>query len=278
MLKDLSIETVLNNLTMGIVILDEKRNLVYINDLTTKITGYSLADIKNLDQWFKAAYPDPKERREVRSVFEDNLKNGRYYNRVLEIKTKSGSKKQIEFRVNPIEDDYLLVNLMDVSKRIAREKEIEYLSFHDELTGLYNRRYFENEMERLDDSRRYPLSIIIGDLDNLKDVNDNFGHLKGDEYLKRSAVILNELLRSEDIIARIGGDEFAILLPETDQQETKMVCNRIIDKFAKSNQQEDFPGDFRISLGCATAVDSEQKLVSIYNRADQNMYKNKGRK
>jgi diguanylate cyclase (GGDEF)-like protein/PAS domain S-box-containing protein len=278
LLKDLSIETVLNNLTMGIVILDEKGKLIYINDLTTKITGYSSADIKDLDQWFQAVYPDQKERKEVRTNFEENLKNGRYYNRVLEIKTKFGPKKHIQFRVNPIENDYLLVNLMDVSKRIAREKEIEYLSFHDELTGLYNRRYFENDMERLDDSRRYPLSIIIGDLDNLKDVNDNFGHLKGDEYLKKSASILKELLRSEDIIARIGGDEFAVLLPETAQAETKVICNRIIEEFAKINQQEDFSVDFKISLGCATTNDSEHKLLSIYNRADQNMYKNKGRK
>lgn len=278
MLKDLSIETVLNNLTMGIAILDEKRNFIYLNDLTTKITGYSLNDISNLEEWFKTAYPDSEKREKVRSSFEENLKKSKYYNRILKIKSKSGEEKHVEFRVNSIDDDYLLVNLMDVSQRIARKKEIEYLSFHDELTSLYNRRYFENEMERLDESRNYPISIIIGDLDNLKDVNDNFGHLMGDDYLKRSASILEELMRSEDIIARIGGDEFAILLPETAAEEAAIICKRIEEKFSEMNSKENFPIDFKISLGSATTASNKEKLVSIYNRADQNMYKNKGRK
>jgi diguanylate cyclase (GGDEF)-like protein/PAS domain S-box-containing protein len=278
MLKDLSIETVLNNLTMGIAILDEKRNFTYINDLTTKITGYSLDDINNLDQWFKNAYPNSEKREKVRSIFEDNLKKSKYYNKVLKIKTKTGKEKHIEFRVNSIGNNYLLVNLMDVSQRVARKNEIEYLSFHDELTSLYNRRYFENEMERLDESRKYPISIIIGDLDNLKDVNDNFGHLVGDDYLKRSALILEKLMRSEDIIARIGGDEFAILLPGTGKAETSLICERIKERFSEINSRGNFPVDFKISLGCATAADNQEQLVSVYNSADQNMYKNKGRK
>lgn len=277
MLKDLSIKKILNNLTMGIVIIDENRDFIYSNDLTTKITGYTLAEIKNLKQWFAAAYPDKDKRREIQKSLEDNLKNSKNYNRVLEIRTKNNEKKHIEFRVNKISDDYLLVNLIDVSKRIAREKEIEYLSYHDKLTDLYNRRYFENEMERLDGSRRYPVSIIIGDLDNLKEVNDNFGHLIGDNYLQNSALIFKELLRSEDIIARIGGDEFAVLLAETDAQATNLICNRIKEKFDEFNSQNELPVEFKISLGFATAVDEEEKLVECYNRADQNMYKNKGR-
>mgnify|MGYP006294462489 CR=1 FL=1 len=278
MLKDLSVETVLNNLTMGIAILDENRNFVYINELTRKITGYSMDDIKNLDQWFNHVYSDQEKREKIRNKFKENLKTSNYYNKVLEIDTKSGEKKHIEFRVNPISEDYLLVNLVDVSKRIAREKEIEYLSYHDELTDLYNRRYFENEMERLDGSRRYPISIIIGDLDNLKTVNDNYGHLMGDKYLKKSAAILTDLLRAEDIIARIGGDEFAILLPETDEKDTLLICKRIKEKFAAYNTQNNFPTDFKISLGSATLTNNKHKLVEGYKRADQNMYKNKGRK
>lgn len=278
MLKNLSLKTILNNLTMGIAILDKNRDYIYINDLTTKITGYSLSDIKNLDQWLKKAFPESEIRDEIYNDFQDKLENNKYYNRVLEISTKSGKKKLVEFRVNSIEDNYLLVNLVDVSRRVEREQKIEYLSYHDALTELYNRRYFENEMERLDISRRYPISIIIGDLDNLKTVNDNHGHLLGDQYLKKSANILSDLLRAEDIIARIGGDEFAILLPETGYKETSLICDRIKKEFASYNSANDFPVDLRISLGFATAKKSSKKLFDIYNQADKNMYKNKGRK
>jgi len=278
MLKDLSLETILNNLTMGIAILDEERNFIYINDLTTKITGYSLSDIENLEGWFNAAFPDPKKRNEIYTAFKEKVASREHYNRVSEISTKSGEKKFVEFRVNPIEDNYLLVNLVDVSRRVEREKEIKYLSYHDSLTELYNRRYFENEMERLNGSRRYPISIIIGDLDNLKIVNDNHGHLLGDEYLKKSADILSDLLRAEDIIARIGGDEFAILLPETGTEETSQICRRIIKEFKKYNSANDFPVDFEISLGYATAKTNNKGLFEVYNQADKNMYKNKGRK
>jgi len=278
MLKDLSLEKILNNLTMGIAILDENRNFIYINDLTTEITGYSLSDIKDLDQWFEAAFPDSKKRNEIYTAFKNKLISGEHYNKVSEISTKSGESKFVEFRVNPVNNNYLLVNLMDVSRRVEREKEIKYLSYHDGLTDLYNRRYFEIEMERLNDSRRYPISIIIGDLDKLKTVNDNHGHLLGDEYLKKSADILNNLLRSEDIIARIGGDEFAILLPETDREETSHICRRIIKEFEKYNSANDFPVDFKISLGYAVAEEDNKSLFEIYNQADKNMYKNKGRK
>lgn len=278
MLKDLSIETVLNNLTMGIAILDENRDFIYINDLTTKITGYSISEIKNLEQWFKFAFPDPVQREKIHSAFKEKLAEREHYNRVSEIKTKSGKNKFVEFRVNPIGEDYLLVNLVDVSRRIEREKEIKYLSYHDELTDLYNRRYFEEEMKRLDDSRRYPISIIIGDLDNLKTVNDNYGHLLGDEYLRKAADILKELLRAEDVVARIGGDEYAVLLSKTDKKECVQICERIIKKFEAQNSENNFPVDFKISLGCATASRSGKKLTDIYNQADKNMYKNKGRR
>lgn len=278
MLKDLSLETVLNNLTMGIAILDENRDFIYINDLTTKITGYSLNEIKNLEQWFEYAFPDPAQRAKIYSAFKERLAKGEHYNRVSEIRTKSGENKFVEFRVNPIGENYLLVNLVDVSRRIEREKEIKYLSYHDELTDLYNRRYFEEEMNRLDDSRLYPISIIIGDLDNLKEVNDNYGHLLGDEYLRKAAQVLKELLRSEDVVARIGGDEFAVLLSETDKKECAHICKRIKAEFKKYNSRGSFPVEFKISLGCATARKSSKKLTDIYNQADKNMYKNKGRR
>lgn len=278
MLKDLGLETVLNNLTMGITILDEKRDFVYINDLTTKITGYSISDISNLEHWFEAAFPNSDQRLKIYSDFKEKLSRGEHYNRVSEIRTKSGKNKFVEFRINPIGDDYLLVNLVDVSRRIEREKEIKYLSYHDELTDIYNRRYFEEEMNRLDDSRLHPISIIIGDLDNLKAVNDNYGHLLGDEFLRKAAQILKDMLRVEDVVARIGGDEFAVLLSKAGNKECAHICDRIKDEFKKNNNADSFPVEFKISLGCATAKNTSNKLADIYNQADKNMYKNKGRR
>ena len=277
MLNELSLQTILNNLTMGIAIIDENRDIIYINELTTKITGYSLSDIKNLDQWFKVAFPDEEKRNEIYTDFKNKLSRGEHYNRVSEVKTKKGRNKFLEFRVNTLENDYLLVNLVDVSSKVEQKKEIEYLSYHDSLTDLYNRRYFEAEMERLNKSRRYPISIIIGDLDNLKLVNDNYGHLLGDNYLEKSADILKDILRTEDIIARIGGDEFAVLLPETGREETALICERIIEEFDRHNSANNYPVDFKISLGCATAEIETKKLNDIYNQADKNMYLNKGR-
>lgn len=277
MLNNLSLKTILNNLTMGIAILDENRNFIYINDLTTKITGYTLADIKNLDIAFKLAFPNFKKRNEIRETFKNKIDKGQYYNQVLKIRTKNNQKKFIEFRVNPLENGILLVNLMDVSKRVEQEAEIKYLSYHDGLTNLYNRRYFEAEMERMNHSRNYPISIIIGDLDNLKIINDTYGHVNGDQYLKKSAEILKKTLRAEDIIARIGGDEFAVLLPKTGAKAAKLICKRIINQFENYNSKNKYLNDFKISIGFATAAEIKKDLFEIYNQADKNMYKNKGR-
>ncbi|ADO77261.1 sensor domain-containing diguanylate cyclase [Halanaerobium praevalens] len=277
MLNDLSLKTILNNLTMGIAILDKNRKFIYINDLTTKITGYTLADIKNLDVAFKLAFPNFEKRNEVRENFKNKIAKGKHYNQVINIRTKNNKNKFIEFRVNPLENGYLLVNLMDVSKRVEQEAEIKYLSYHDGLTNLYNRRYFEAEMERMNHSRNYPISIIIGDLDNLKIINDTYGHLNGDQYLKKSAEILKKTLRTEDIIARIGGDEFAVLLPKTGTKAAKIICKRIINQFKNYNSENKYLNDFKISLGFATAAAIKKDLFEIYNQADKNMYKNKGR-
>lgn len=116
---------------------------------------------------------------------------------------------------------------LDITENKRKEKEIEYLSFHDKMTGLYNRRYFENELKRLETSRKLPIAILIADLDNLKYINDQFGHLKGDQYIKIAAEIIKNSTREADIAARIGGDEFALILPETTLKEADLIYQRI---------------------------------------------------
>ena len=109
-------------------------------------------------------------------------------------------------------------------KRI--EEKIRYLSFHDALTGLYNRAYFEEELERYNFPRYYPLSIMMVDINGLKVINDTLGHYEGDKLLQHFASLLNSISRKGDVITRLGGDEFAILLPSTTSQETHRICER----------------------------------------------------
>jgi len=164
---------------------------------------------------------------------------------------------------------------IDIDKQKRQEEKIKYLSFHDELTGLYNRRYFEAEMERLSNSRKYPISIIIGDLDQLKIINDNFGHIKGDYYIEKASDIFKKVFRKEDIAARVGGDEFAVLLPETSENAAKKICHRIKKEYEMLNEREAFDVPFSISLGLSTLKNGRGNLKDCYKKADHNMYKNK---
>lgn len=153
-----------------------------------------------------------------------------------------------------------------------QKEEIEALSFTDQLTGLYNRRFFEEEMKRLDTKRQLPLSIIMADLNGLKIINDSYGHNKGDEILVEAAQILKESLREEDILARQGGDEFSVLLPNTTKKEAESIEKRIKEKCRKK-QIDMIP--ISIALGRATKEKSDQDIEKVLKKADDKMYKNK---
>ncbi|MGM0410790.1 MAG: PAS domain S-box protein, partial [Bacillota bacterium] len=160
----------------------------------------------------------------------------------------------------------------DISDRKEKEKEINYIIYKDSLTGLYNRRFFEAEMERLDTKRQLPLSIIMGDLNGLKIINDSYGHEKGDQMLIETAKMLKEVLREEDILARHGGDEFTILLPKTSNEEAEKIVRRINNRNKKIGKDQ-IP--ISIGMGVATKNKDEENIKDILKEADNNMYKNK---
>jgi len=155
--------------------------------------------------------------------------------------------------------------------KLQKEK-TEKLSYNDFLTGLYNRRFFKEEMKRLDTKRQLPLSIIMADLNGLKIINDSYGHDKGDEILVEIARILKESLREEDILARQGGDEFAVLLPNTTKTVAERIEKRIKEECSKT-EIDMIP--ISIALGRATKEKSDENLEEVLKKADDEMYKNK---
>ncbi|NLY39889.1 MAG: diguanylate cyclase [Firmicutes bacterium] len=162
----------------------------------------------------------------------------------------------------------------NITERFSYEARLKYISLHDPLTGLYNRAYYENELQRLEGDREYPVAIISADLDGLKLINDILGHKEGDRMLKVCALVLKKALRKSDIIARVGGDEFVLLMPRTDQKAMEKVAARIRMEIENYNRQHwDLP--ISMSIGMAVSKGPAQSLEETYIAADSLMYRDK---
>lgn len=155
---------------------------------------------------------------------------------------------------------------------IRRKEEIICLSYHDKLTGLYNRRFCEEEMRRLDTERNLPISVIVGDVNGLKLTNDAFGHEAGDRQLMKIADILREECRKDEIIARTGGDEFLIILPETRIEDAEKIVTRIRERCDKEKEDPIKPS---ISMGCSVKENINQDTTVVIKIAEDRMYKTK---
>ncbi len=162
--------------------------------------------------------------------------------------------------------------IQDITERKEKEIEISYLSYHDHLTGLYNRRFYEEELKRLDTERNLPLTIVIGDVNGLKLINDSFGHDKGDELIKKVAEVIKNGCRADDIIARLGGDEFVILLPKTNNFEAEQIIKRIQEETLK---EELGSIDISVSFGWKTKNKKEEKTQDLFKKAEDHMYMKK---
>jgi len=170
------------------------------------------------------------------------------------------------------------ISIVDITERKEAEEKLRFMSFHDALTGLYNRAYFEEEMARLSGSRQFPVSIIACDLDGLKQINDQFGHHEGDRAIKAAAKVLSlHTFRKEDVVARIGGDEFIVILPTVDLNENETIFDRInigIENFNKSTIDDDLYRPISMSMGFAV-IQEGGSLEEGYKAADKAMYLNK---
>jgi diguanylate cyclase (GGDEF)-like protein len=191
--------------------------------------------------------------------------------------SRDGKESAIEYTAAPIIDNNgntigCVLVFRDISDKKAKQREVEYLSYHDQLTGLYNRRYFEEASTRLDTKRNLPLSVIFGDVNGLKIINDAFGHSQGDQLIQMVAEILKAVCRADDIITRVGGDEFIILLPKTDSIALEKLIVRIrehTNRIAIKNIETS------ISFGWDTKNDETRAVSDVVKKAEDFMYQKK---
>ena len=161
----------------------------------------------------------------------------------------------------------------DVSSRHSIQEKLDYLSMHDALTGLFNRAYFLEELKRLEFSRLYPITIMLADLEDLNKIDYQYDMSSGDELVKHTATLLRTVFRSEDMVARISGDEFIALMPRCSARAAEKALQRVVNMVNAFNmEQPTLP--LNLSLGIATA-ETGQSLADTLKLANSQMSSNK---
>jgi len=264
----------------AIIVADSYRKIVFWNKAAEKIFNYTSAEIigKSVGLIIPQdllVFSDPKSNNKPKKNIPTNKLNSK--EKFIEIigRKKNNICIPLEVSITSWESEkglFFTLVIRDITTRKNAEEKLRYLSFHDNLTGLYNRSYFEEELRRLDTARQLPLSIIVGDIDGFKLVNDVFGYKEGDSLLKSLAKVLKESCRVDDILARWGGDEFVILLPKTDSRAASEVISRI-EKKSKSIGDNEIP--LTISLGFALKDKITLNVEDIIKEAEVSMKQKK---
>lgn len=184
----------------------------------------------------------------------------------------AGQEEYYEMRIMKGIDNKVVA----IARRITEEHDhllqIEYLSYHDQITGLYNRRYFDEELLNLEQENNYPITVTFADVNGLKLINDSFGHHEGDQLLKKFAKVLKETCGTRVLAARIGGDEFALIMTGADEEEMKELIRQIDGKCKKENVNAIA---LSVSFGWATVYSSRDSMREALKLAEDRMYQKK---
>jgi diguanylate cyclase (GGDEF)-like protein/PAS domain S-box-containing protein len=260
----------------AIVITDHEGTIEWVNRAFTLLTGYTFTEA--IDRNLRELVKSDQQETEIYKQLWKTIIAGEVWHGQITNRRKDGRTYPEEQTITPLRNKlgkitHFIAVKWDISERKQAEEELRLLSIHDSLTGLYNRNFFMEEMARLERGRDFPVSIVMADLDGLKHVNDREGHAAGDSLLNHAAEVLTLAFRAGDVVARIGGDEFAVLLPGTDAVVAKQLLQRmqqIIQEY-----QTDHPEiQLSLSLGVGTSADPAP-LADTLKIADANMYREK---
>ena len=250
----------------GVIVLDVLNRLVDINKSASQITGISIDGIGRPAGVVFAKFPGLVDLNKTHTEEQFDL-------RIPQAPDKVFNLHSIPLFSRRGQPGGLLIMVHDITNRVQLMEQLRTQSITDTLTGLYNRSFFESEMARLNRRRLFHVSIFVVDVDLLKQVNDQHGHEAGDVLLKRTAQVLTTSFRAEDIIARIGGDEFVAILPNTDESSADIALQRLKGVLKEHNDR--FDGlPLRFSVGSCTAT-SPMSMEETFKLADAAMYKEK---
>ncbi|TDO83489.1 PAS domain S-box-containing protein/diguanylate cyclase (GGDEF)-like protein [Halanaerobium saccharolyticum] len=265
-------------LPVGVMIEDKQGKILKVNKAMEEITGYSREKLLN-NTVFETVVPEDYQ--ETASENIRRILNGEVMVHELPSANKSGEERFIRLQerkiILPNNEEGIVSIQSDITDKIKSEEKIKYASYHDSLTDLYNRSYLEKKIQNLNQEIKLPTALIMADLNGLKLVNDTYGHNEGDKLLQKMAGILKESCRDNDLIARWGGDEFVILLPETGAEAVKKVVKRINQKISNTFLEFDDGGKLPLSAALGYGVKKHyfEDFFDILDEAESQMYKNK---
>lgn len=273
------LENIIEGAGVGTWEWDVQSGVTVYNENWAKMVGYTLDELQpvNNKTWEMLAHPDDLKKSD--EIAERHLEGELpFYECECRMKHKDGhwiwvlDRGKILTRSSDGKPLSMFGTHTDITDRKHAEEHIRYVGLHDSLTKLYNRNFIEEEMKRLDDAKQLPISIIMVDLNGLKLINDTYGHRVGDEALICAANIIRKACRSEDIVARWGGDEFVILMPQTNIEQALILHKRIIEG-CRNVFVEDVPVSMALGISCKTEAESD--MEEILRQAEDNMYKQK---
>lgn len=250
----------------------------YLSPSIGKILGHDVQiDYNDPFYAFEIAHPDD------RTILEKTMRGEIDYDKPTYVRWKNSKGNYIWFENHNVpiyNEKNELIAIEGISRDVEYRKQLEgklkYLAYHDELTGVHNRRYFDFNFKKLDTSKDKAVALIACDVDDLKITNDNYGHFRGDELLKIAAKLLKKSLGKDAIICRLGGDEFVVILSDIDYDAAKEKLKGLKETIRNYNTNKS--NKLAISIGFSFSETSNNKMSLLLKTADDKMYSNKRRR
>ncbi len=267
--------TVFESTGTAILVSEEDTTISMANAELERLTGYPRQDLVGRKRWTEFVHPEDLGMMKKYHLLRRSDPGGTPDSYEFRLVNRAGGIRHIFLTVALFPGTKKSVgSLLDITEKKLADEKIKYLSLHDPLTGLYNRTYFEEEMRRLEAGQKNPTGIIICDVDGLKLINDTFGHSTGDSMLVAAAGLIKSSLAEYDVVARIGGDEFAALLPDSPRPAVEEARRKIKDGVLEHNRlRPDRP--MSISTGFSVRNSNNISLNDLFKDADNHMHREK---